>query len=63
MNLQSYAQDIPGTVLLALKEVQKEHPSYDRGAENWWRDVIRRTAVSAGANETGTAFELVHIHI
>ncbi|KIM40179.1 hypothetical protein M413DRAFT_73692 [Hebeloma cylindrosporum] len=35
----------------ALKAVQKEHPSYDKGVENWWRDVIRRTALGAGGNE------------
>ncbi|KDR75804.1 hypothetical protein GALMADRAFT_503824 [Galerina marginata CBS 339.88] len=36
---------------VALKALQKQHPSYNKGAEHWWRDVIRRTALDAGANE------------
>jgi len=35
----------------ALKTVQEKHPSYDKGAENWWRDVIRRTALNSGGKE------------
>ncbi|KAF9566685.1 HAD-like protein [Agrocybe pediades] len=34
----------------ALKAVQNEDQTYEQGAENWWRDVIRRTAIEAGAN-------------
>jgi hypothetical protein len=33
----------------ALKDVQREKPVFAGGAEAWWRDVIRRTAVGAGA--------------
>jgi len=42
-----------------LKAVQKEHPSYDKGAENWWRDVIRRTALGAGGNERSEYVSLI----
>ncbi|KAI0645440.1 HAD hydrolase subfamily IA REG-2-like protein [Trametes meyenii] len=34
----------------ALKQVQREQPVYRGGAEEWWGDVIRRTAVGAGAD-------------
>ena len=42
-----------------MKAVQKEHPSYAKGAENWWRDVIRRTALGAGGNERGEFVSLM----
>lgn len=35
----------------ALKAVQTEHPSYNKGAEQWWRDVISRTAIGAGGSK------------
>ncbi|EJF65084.1 HAD hydrolase subfamily IA REG-2-like protein [Dichomitus squalens LYAD-421 SS1] len=34
----------------ALKQVQHEQPVYRGGAEEWWGDVIRRTAIGAGAD-------------
>ncbi|KAI0675043.1 HAD hydrolase subfamily IA REG-2-like protein [Trametes maxima] len=34
----------------ALKQVQREQPAYRGGAEDWWRDVIRRTALGTGAD-------------
>ncbi|KAH9832302.1 HAD hydrolase subfamily IA REG-2-like protein [Rhodofomes roseus] len=34
----------------ALKQVQKEKPAYQSGAEGWWGEVIRRTALGAGAD-------------
>jgi len=34
----------------ALKQVQVEHPSYQNGAQHWWTEVIRKTAVGAGAD-------------
>ncbi|KAH9915681.1 HAD hydrolase subfamily IA REG-2-like protein [Fomitopsis serialis] len=34
----------------ALKQVQKEKPAYQSGAEGWWGEVIKRTAVGAGAD-------------
>jgi hypothetical protein len=37
----------------ALKEVQTEHPSYRKGAEQWWSDVIWRTAIGAGGSKHG----------
>lgn len=41
------------SVVPALKEVQREHPFYNEGAEEWWRDVISRTAIEAGGNKDG----------
>ncbi|KAI0829620.1 HAD hydrolase subfamily IA REG-2-like protein [Trametes gibbosa] len=34
----------------ALKQVQRAQPAYRGGAHDWWGDVIRRTAVGAGAD-------------
>jgi len=34
---------------LALKQLETERPAYEQGHETWWADVIRRTAVGAGA--------------
>ncbi|KAG1802702.1 HAD-like domain-containing protein [Suillus plorans] len=37
---------------VALSQVQKENPTYqgDSGAEGWWSEVIKRTAIGAGAD-------------
>ncbi|EKM81039.1 hypothetical protein AGABI1DRAFT_105876 [Agaricus bisporus var. burnettii JB137-S8] len=35
---------------VALKEVQVERPAYTQGADAWWGEVIRRTALDAGAD-------------
>ncbi|KAI0633338.1 HAD hydrolase subfamily IA REG-2-like protein [Trametes polyzona] len=35
---------------IALKQVQQDQPVYRGGAHEWWGDVIRRTAVGAGAD-------------
>ena len=32
---------------VALKEVQRAYPSYPKGAEHWWTEVIRKTALGA----------------
>lgn len=34
----------------ALKQVQTEKPAYESGAEGWWGEVIKRTAIGAGAD-------------
>ncbi|GBE81490.1 Putative uncharacterized hydrolase [Sparassis crispa] len=34
----------------ALKQLQQEKPVYQSGATGWWGEVIRRTAVGAGAD-------------
>ncbi|KAF9529407.1 HAD-like domain-containing protein [Crepidotus variabilis] len=34
----------------ALKAAQKHNPSYPKGADIWWQDVIRQTALSSGAD-------------
>jgi hypothetical protein len=34
----------------ALKSVQKEKPAYAQGSHSWWTDVVKRTALGAGAN-------------
>ncbi len=36
--------------LLALRQLQVERPAYRAGVERWWREVISRTAVGAGAD-------------
>ncbi|KAH7925951.1 HAD-superfamily hydrolase [Leucogyrophana mollusca] len=39
---------------VALKQVQNEKPVYrgERGAQGWWSEVIKRTAIGAGAERT-----------
>lgn len=39
---------------LALKEVQVLKPAYEGGKDSWWSEVIRRTALKAGADANGT---------
>ena len=39
-----------GSVFLALRQLQAERPSYRAGVERWWREVVSRTAVGAGAD-------------
>lgn len=39
----------------ALKEVQVERPAYVQGVDPWWSEVIRRTALGAGADRRGEA--------
>lgn len=36
----------------ALNQVQIERPVYVCGASEWWGEVIRRTALGAGADPT-----------
>jgi len=36
----------------ALGQVQIERPAYASGAPEWWGEVIRRTALGAGADPT-----------
>jgi len=48
-------ESIKSSFTKALKEVQTEHPSYRKGAEQWWSDVIRRTAIGAGGSKHGMA--------
>ena len=40
-------------LLTALKDVQEENPLFSVGAQTWWREVIWRTALGAGADEQG----------
>ncbi|TCD62797.1 hypothetical protein EIP91_006390 [Steccherinum ochraceum] len=35
---------------IALKQLQAEQPVYKGGANAWWADVVRRTALGAGAD-------------
>ena len=37
----------------ALMQLQSEKPAYQNGASEWWGEVIRRTAVGAGADPSG----------
>lgn len=38
---------------IALKQLQVEKPAYRGGSDEWWGEVIRRTAIGAGANSNG----------
>ncbi|KAG9000506.1 hypothetical protein FRB94_005394 [Tulasnella sp. JGI-2019a] len=35
---------------IALRDVQKSKPAYAGGKDAWWADVMRKTAIGAGAN-------------
>ena len=39
-----------GRIRAALKQVQIERPAYASGAPDWWGEVIKRTALGAGAD-------------
>ncbi|KAF9648579.1 HAD hydrolase subfamily IA REG-2-like protein, partial [Thelephora ganbajun] len=43
---------IKSSFKLALRQVQIERPVYASGAPEWWGEVIRRTALGAGADPT-----------
>ncbi|KAF8897025.1 HAD-like domain-containing protein [Gymnopilus junonius] len=43
---------------VALRSTQEKHPSYEKGAKHWWCEVIRCTALDAGANE-----QLLNTHL
>ncbi|KAG6842173.1 hypothetical protein C0991_001666 [Blastosporella zonata] len=36
---------------IAFRSMEREHPVYDKGSLAWWSQVIRRTALGAGADE------------
>ena len=38
---------------IALKQVQKEKPTYSGGSNEWWGEVIKKTAIGAGASPDG----------
>ena len=42
-------------LLPGLKQVQKDKPAYhnELGAYGWWSEVIKRTAIGAGADPQG----------
>ena len=42
---------------VALKELQTDKPAYQSGADAWWSEVIRRTAIGAGADPNGMSAE------
>ena len=43
----------------ALKQVQIERPAYASGAPEWWGEVIKRTALGAGADPTRECHNLI----
>lgn len=47
---------------IALKEVQVESPAYVQGADVWWGEVIRRTALGAGADERGRVYRQINYY-
>jgi len=40
---------IKSSFKIALKQLQADKPAYQSGADAWWGEVIRRTAIGAGA--------------
>ena len=52
----------------ALKDLQREWPAYSTskdtrpGAEGWWAEVIRRTAIGAGSDPTGRSIPREYAH-
>ncbi|KAG5634780.1 hypothetical protein H0H81_000805 [Sphagnurus paluster] len=38
---------------VAFRSLEKEDPVYSKGSYPWWAEVIRRTALGAGADEKG----------
>ena len=46
-------QDIKRSFKTALKQLQADKPAYKDGAYAWWGEVIRRTALGAGADAKG----------
>jgi hypothetical protein len=47
----------------ALKQLQAEKPAYqgDDGAQGWWWEVIRRTAIGAGADSQGSYSHIFYL--
>ncbi|KAK7053366.1 hypothetical protein VNI00_003992 [Paramarasmius palmivorus] len=43
-------EEIKRSFKTALKALQIENPAYEQGSQDWWGEVIRRTALGAGAN-------------
>ncbi|KIP01962.1 hypothetical protein PHLGIDRAFT_96511 [Phlebiopsis gigantea 11061_1 CR5-6] len=43
-------EKISSSFKIALKQLQTEKPAYQDGAGAWWGEVVRRTAIGAGAN-------------
>ncbi|EKM54098.1 uncharacterized protein PHACADRAFT_122837 [Phanerochaete carnosa HHB-10118-sp] len=46
---------------IALKQLQNEKPAYQHGAQGWWGEVIRRTAIGAGADSSAVEQSLDRI--
>jgi hypothetical protein len=44
---------IKASFKVALKQLQREKPSYNGGSEEWWSEVVKRTAIGAGGNPQG----------
>ncbi|KAI0700880.1 HAD hydrolase subfamily IA REG-2-like protein [Cytidiella melzeri] len=53
--------DIKSSFKTALKQLQTDKPAYKSGADAWWGEVIRRTAIGAGADPTAVELHLENI--
>lgn len=42
----------------AFRALEDEQPVYSKGSQTWWSQVIKRTALGAGADAEGTTFPL-----
>ena len=47
-------------VYKAFESMEAEQPIYTKGSQVWWTEVIRKTALEAGADEKG-AYEPLHL--
>lgn len=46
---------------VAFMSVQAEQPTYNQGSQLWWTEVIKRTALGAGADEQALSSSLAQI--
>jgi len=60
MNYNAQVFDL-GTITSALRQVQNDKPAYQgsSGARGWWSEVIKRTAIGAGAHPQGSPTSVV----
>jgi hypothetical protein len=51
------------SIVQALKQLQAEKPAYQGkdGARGWWSEVIKRTAIGAGADPQGLSLYMQSI--
>jgi len=53
--------DLRQSFRAAFRSLEREQPVYGKGSQAWWSEVIRRTALGAGASEKALAVSLPKI--